>query len=169
MNIFDRCSEMNRATSELTKIIIKKMKKDGLTLATAESITAGGLASAITEIPGASDIFLGGILAYSDTSKKKLLGISARTLATSTAVSEVVAKEMAESARTHFSCDYAISTTGVAGPGKAYGQRAGTVWIAIASKRETVTISLSLSGDRDSIRKATIESALACLSRILTS
>lgn len=148
--------------------LIKIMKRRGLTLATAESITGGGLASAITDVSGASAVFLGSIVSYSDQSKTKFLGIPKRTLTKSTAVSETVARSMAEAARKEFGADYAISTTGVASPGRAYGQKPGTVWIAIASKRETVTIELALSGDRDAIRKATIESALACLSRILT-
>ena len=148
--------------------IIKVMKKRGLTLATAESITGGGLAARITDTKGSSAIFLGSIVSYSDASKTKFLGIAKRVLTKSTSVSEVVASSMAESARTQFAADYAISTTGVAGPGKAYGQKAGTVWIAIASKDKTVTVELALSGDRGAIRKATIESALACLSRILT-
>ena len=84
-----------------------------------------------------------------------------------TAVSEEVARTMAESVRAEFKSDYAISTTGVAGPGKAYGQQAGTVWVAIASKRETVVISLAISGDRATVRHATIESALATFARIL--
>ena len=148
--------------------LIKVMKKRKLTLATAESITGGGLASAITDVAGSSAIFLGSIVTYSDASKTKILGIPKRILTKSTAVSEVVAQQMAESARTQFGADFAIATTGVAGPGKAYGQKAGTVWIAIASKKETMTIELALSGDRDAVRKSTIESALACLSRILT-
>ena len=106
-------------------------------------------------------------MSYSDASKTKFLGIPKRVLTKSSAVSEIVATSMAESVRREFGADFAIATTGVAGPGKAYGQKAGTVWVAIASKRETVTIALALTGDRDSIRKATIESALACLSRIL--
>lgn len=148
--------------------IIKVMKKRGLTLATAESITGGGLAAVITDIAGASAVFLGSIVSYSDTSKIKFLGISKRVLNTSTAVSEVVAKYMAESVRKEFGSDFGIATTGVAGPGRAYGQKAGTVWVAISSKTETIAIELALSGDRNEIRKATIESALACLSRILT-
>ena len=147
--------------------IIKVMKKRGLTLATAESITGGGLASAITDIPGSSAVFLGSIVSYSDASKVKFLGVSKRVLKKSTAVSEIVAKSMAEAARTDFGADVAIATPGVAGPGKAYGQKAGTVWVAISSKKETIAIELALSGDRNEIRKATIESALACLSRIL--
>jgi PncC family amidohydrolase len=153
---------------DLKTAIVRTMKRRGLTLATAESITGGGVAAAITDVAGSSAIFLGSIVTYSDASKTKFLGIPRRILTRSTAVSEVVARDMAESVRKQFGSDFAISTTGVAGPGKAYGQRAGTVWVAIASQRETVTIELALRGDRDSIRKATIESALACLSRILT-
>ena len=158
---------MTTKKADLQTLIVKTMKKRGLTLATAESITGGGVASAITEVPGSSDIFLGGIVSYSDASKTKFLGIPKRVLTKSSPVSEIVATSMAESVRREFGADFAIATTGVAGPGKAYGQKAGTVWVAIASKRETVTIALALTGDRDSIRKATIESALACLSRIL--
>jgi len=159
---------MSRTTSpELIISILKVMKKRGLTLATAESITGGALAGAITDTAGASSVFLGSIVSYSETSKRKLLGIPQRILTKSTAVSEVVARAMAESARTQFGADFAVSTTGVAGPGRAYGQKAGTVWIAIASKTETISVELSLSGDRDAIRKSTIESALATLSRIL--
>ncbi len=154
---------------EITTQIVKVMNRRGLTLSTAESITGGGVASAITDVAGSSAIFLGSIVTYSDVSKTKFLGIPKRTLTKSTAVSEVVAREMAESVRKQFGSDFAISTTGVAGPGKAYGQKAGTVWVAIASKRETITIELGLTGERNAIRGATIESALACLSRILIS
>ena len=154
---------------EITTQIVKVMKRRGLTLSTAESITGGGVASAITDVAGSSAIFLGSIVTYSDLSKTKFLGIPKRTLTKSTAVSDVVAREMAESVREQFGSDFAISTTGVAGPGKAYGQKAGTVWVAIASKSETITIELALTGERNAIRGATIESALACLSRILIS
>jgi len=154
---------------EITTQIVKVMKRRGITLSTAESITGGGVASAITDVAGSSAIFLGSIVTYSDASKTKFLGIPKRILIKSTAVSEVVAREMAESVRKQFGSDFAISTTGVAGPGKAYGQKAGTVWVAIASKRETITIELALTGERNAIRGATIESALACLSRILIS
>jgi nicotinamide-nucleotide amidase len=93
--------------------------------------------------------------------------VDAKTLKKFTAVSEEVAKEMAIGVRKKFNSDYAIATTGVAGPGKAYGQKAGTVWVAIASKKEVFAIALALSGSRDLIRHATIESALASFERIL--
>ena len=96
-----------------------------------------------------------------------MLEVPKRLITKHTAVSEEVAKAMAEGARNLFKADYAISTTGVAGPGKAYGKSAGTVWIAIASKKETIAVELSIAGDRATVRKSTIESALATFSRIL--
>ena len=135
----------------------------------AESITAGGLAAAITEIAGASKVFLGGVIVYSDEAKIKQLGISKKLIAEYTAVSEQVALEMATSVRKKFGSDYAISTTGVAGPKSAYGQKPGTVWLAITDGKSTLTIPLSLSGDRESVRNAAIESAIATFSRILSS
>lgn len=155
--------------SELASLVVKKLQKKKLTLATAESITGGGLAQSLTEIAGASEVFLGGIVTYSDKSKTKFLGVTSQLLKKTTAVSEEVAAQMAEAIRQEFKSDFGIATTGVAGPGKAYGQKAGTVWVAIASKTETVTIALALSGDRASIRNATIESALATFERILSS
>ena len=147
--------------------VVKKLLKKKATLSVAESITGGGLAAAITEVAGSSSVFLGGVIAYADEIKINELKVDAKTLKKFTAVSEEVAKEMAAGARKKFNTDYAIATTGVAGPGKAYGQKAGTVWIAIASKKEVFAIALALSGSRDLIRHATIESALASFERIL--
>jgi nicotinamide-nucleotide amidase len=154
--------------SELAEIVVKKLISAKKTLSVAESLTGGGLGAAITEIPGSSQVFLGGITTYSDASKTKLLDVPKRIITKHTAVSEEVAKEMASSARNLFKTDYAISTTGVAGPGKAYGKSAGTVWMAIATKKEVIAIELSISGDRATVRNATIESALATFSRILS-
>jgi nicotinamide-nucleotide amidase len=145
------------------------MKRRGLTLATAESITGGGLGEVLTSISGSSAVYQGGLITYSDVSKVKFLGILKKTLNKQTAVSEEVAIEMARSARAQFKVDYAISTTGVAGPGRAYGQKAGTVWIAIDSCAGTTAVQLALSGTRAEIRHATIESALATFTRILIS
>src|ERR1035437_9020918 len=143
------------------------MKRKGLTISTAESITGGGLGESLTSISGSSAVFQGGLITYSDVSKTKFLGITKRTLNKHTAVSETVAIEMAQQVRAQFKTDYSISTTGVAGPGKAYGQKAGTVWIAIDSKSGTIVVQLALSGTRAEIRHATIESALATFTRIL--
>lgn len=148
--------------------VIRLLMKKKLTLATAESITGGGLSAALTDVAGASEVFLGGIVSYSDGAKKKFLGVLQRTLTKESAVSESVVRTMAESARVQFATDFAIATTGVAGPGKAYGQKAGTVWIAIASRSETIAVALEIAGDRATVRHATIESALATFTRILS-
>ena len=150
------------------ELLVKKLKKRSESIAVAESLTGGGLGQAITSIKGASDVFIGGVIAYSDEIKVKELGVSKSTLKKETAVSEEVAIEMASGIRKKYNSTYGISTTGVAGPGKAYGQKAGTVWIGISSANNTYAIPLLLTGDRETIRKATIESALALLSRILT-
>ena len=152
---------------ELATTVVNQLRKSGKTLAVAESLTGGGLGAAITEVAGSSEVFLGGITTYSDASKTKLLDVPKKLITKHTAVSEEVAKAMASNARTLYKSDYAISTTGVAGPGKAYGKSAGTVWLAIASKKEVIAIELSISGDRATVRSATIESALATFSRIL--
>jgi len=154
--------------TELATTVVKQLIKAGKTLAVAESLTGGGLGAEITEVAGSSEVFLGGITTYSDASKTKLLDVPKKLITKHTAVSEEVAKAMASNARTLFKSDYAISTTGVAGPGKAYGKSAGTVWLAIASKKEVIAIELSISGDRATVRNATIESALATFSRILS-
>jgi nicotinamide-nucleotide amidase len=152
----------------LATAVVRKLKRKGRTLSVAESITGGGLAAAITDVPGSSAVFLGGTIAYSDDVKRRILGVPKRVLTRESAVSENVARLMAEAARAQFASDYAIATTGVAGPGKAYGQKAGTVWIAIATRTETHAIALDLRGTRSDIRHATIESAIASFERILS-
>jgi nicotinamide-nucleotide amidase len=151
----------------LAKSVIKILTKKGLSLSVAESVTAGGLASELTKIPGSSKVFLGGVIAYSDEVKHSELKISKTDLNKYTAVSEEIAIAMAKAVRLKLATDIAISTTGVAGPGKAYGQRAGIAWIGVSSKKESFAVALALSGDRESIRHAIITSALAALERIL--
>ena len=156
----------SKSTAEL---VVKQLAKLGKTVAVAESLTGGGLGSAITEVPGSSEIFLGGFITYSEKSKTKFLEVAKRIITKHTVVSEEVATQMAKSVREQFASDYAIATTGVAGPGKAYGQSAGTVWVAIADRKNCFTIALNISGDRATVRNSTIESALAAFSRILSS
>ncbi len=151
----------------IAKSVVKRLEKKGLTIAVAESVTAGGLAAEITKIAGSSKIFLGGVIAYSDEIKHSELKISKVDLKKHTAVSEIVAVAMAQQVRIKFKTDFGVSTTGVAGPKSAYGQKVGTAWIGVASKKESFAVGLNLSGDRDSIRHAIIASALAALERIL--
>ena len=151
----------------LAKSIVKKLTKKGLSLSVAESVTAGGLASELTKIAGSSKVFKGGVIAYSDEVKISELKISKADIKKHTAVSEEIAIAMAQAVRLKLKTDYAISTTGVAGPGKAYGQKVGTAWVGVSSKKESFAVALTLSGDRESIRHAIIASALAALERIL--
>ena len=151
----------------IAKSVIKALIKAKKSISVAESITGGGLAAALTDIAGASKAFVGGVVAYNDEIKVIELGVSKSDLKKYGPVSEEIVRQMAEGALHKFKTDYAIATTGVAGPGAAYGQKSGTAWICIATKKEAVAIALSLTGDRESIRHATITSALSSLERIL--
>jgi len=152
---------------EVAKLVVKKLSKIRKSLSVAESITGGGLASALTDIPGASKVFIGGVIAYSDQVKINELSISKADLLKYGAVSEEIALAMAQGCLKKFKTDYALSTTGVAGPGSNNGVKAGTAWIGVAGKGESFAIALSLSGTREIIRHATITSALAALERTL--
>ncbi|MFM8868929.1 MAG: CinA family protein [Candidatus Nanopelagicus sp.] len=151
----------------IAKSVVKLLGKKGLTVAVAESVTAGGLAAEITRLAGSSNVFVGGVIAYSDQVKISELAVSKSDLKKHTAVSEVVALTMAQQVRLKFNADIGISTTGVAGPKPAYGQKAGSAWIGVATKKECFAVALNLSGDRDLIRHAIIASALAAIERIL--
>jgi len=155
--------------SEIASLVedaINVLREKGETLSTAESLTAGSLSSAITSIPGSSDVFLGGITAYQSSVKSSHLGVSEELIAKHTVFSEQVAIAMAKGALKSFGSTWAISTTGVAGPGPSDGVAAGTVWVAIEGP-VTQAIELSLSGERDSVRNATTASAMAAFARIL--
>jgi len=152
---------------EVAKLVVKKLSKIRKSLSVAESITGGGLASALTDIPGASKVFIGGVIAYSDQVKINELSISKADLLKYGAVSEEIALAMAQGCLKKFKTDYALATTGVAGPGSDNGVKAGTAWIGVAGKGESFAIALSLSGTREIIRHATITSALAALERTL--
>lgn len=152
---------------EVAKSVVKKLSKIRKCLSVAESITGGGLASALTDIPGASKVFIGGVIAYSDQVKINELSISKADLLKYGAVSEEIALAMAQGCLKKFKTDYALATTGVAGPGSDNGVKAGTAWVGVAGKGESFAIALSLSGTREIIRHATITSALAALERTL--
>ena len=155
--------------SEIASLVedaLAVLREKGETLSTAESLTAGSLSSAITSIPGSSDVYLGGITAYQSSIKSSHLGVSEELIAKHTVFSEEVAIAMAQGALKSFGSTWAISTTGVAGPGPSDGVAAGTVWVAIEGP-VTQAIELSLSGERDSVRNATTASAMAAFARIL--
>lgn len=130
----------------LSKVLSDIFWKESLTLATAESCTAGNIAAMITAIPGSSRFYKGGIIAYSDEVKVNILGVSPETLASVGAVSEETVIEMVKGAMKSMNSDCAVATSGIAGPtGGTPGKPVGTMWIAVAVKDRIKT--LKLEGD----------------------
>lgn len=124
----------------------------GLKLAVAESCTGGTIASKFTAIAGASQYFMAGVVSYSNASKRDILGVSQESLNRYGAVSEQVAREMAEGVRRIAGADYAIATTGIAGPtGGSDEKPVGTVWMAVATPTKTIAIMRNSGTDRGQI------------------
>jgi nicotinamide-nucleotide amidase len=122
----------------MESVIVRLLTGHKRTLAVAESCTGGFLAHRLTNVPGASAVFLGGIVAYSNQAKQDLLGVRAETLLQHGAVSEAVAREMAEGGRRLLRADYALAVTGIAGPGGGTEEKpVGTAFIAFADNRGT--------------------------------
>jgi nicotinamide-nucleotide amidase len=144
--------------------VVGLLARQGKTLALAESCTGGLIANRITNVPGASGIFPGGIVAYSNEAKRKFLGVRAGTLARHGAVSGAVAREMAEGARKKFGADFAIAVTGIAGPGGGTKRKpVGTVFIALAGEGETAAERRLNSLGREKFKQATADQALKML------
>lgn len=155
------------ASQSLAHSIIEILAARGQTLAVAESLTGGGLGFALTQVPGASAVFLGGIISYTTDVKVRELGVGQAVIDQYKVVSEEVAIEMAEGAMSKFATTWAISTTGVAGPGDYQGVREGTVWIAIRGPINQ-SLTLTLDGGRDGVRQGAIFSAIGTFARILS-
>jgi nicotinamide-nucleotide amidase len=150
--------------TDLESEVLRLLAERKQTLALAESCTGGGVAHRLTNVPGASAVFLGGVVAYSNAVKRKFLGVRAKTLATRGAVSEAVAREMAEGARRKFGADFALGITGVAGPtGGTKSKPTGTVFVALASPFGT-TVERKLNAyERARFKEVTARQALALL------
>ena len=129
-------------------------------IAVAESLTGGLLAGALTDVPGASAVFLGGVVAYATELKAVLLGVDRAVLAVQGAVSAEVAEAMATGVRGRLGATVGAATTGVAGPDPAEGKPAGTVYIAASAGDKTRVRQLALSGSRAAIRAETVREAL---------
>ena len=154
--------------NEYAERIIERATLSKLSLATAESCTGGQLAAALTAVPGASQAFVGGIIAYSNEVKRKLLSLTTADLNNHGAVSREVAMKMAQGARKLFAADYAVSTTGVAGPGGGTASKpVGLVYVAWATPQALKVEELRLSGDRAAIQAATVEAGLRRLLELL--
>jgi nicotinamide-nucleotide amidase len=129
-------SELEESFEFVIGRLLKELKK---TVCTAESCTGGRIANLITSIPGSSAYFKGSVVAYDNSVKTELLGVKEETLSMYGAVSEQVVIEMAEGLRRKFKADFAVSTSGIAGPGGGTPEKpVGTVWIAVSSEKETI-------------------------------
>ncbi len=146
--------------------ILEKARTLQLAIATAESCTGGMLSAALTAVAGASDVFDRGFITYSNAAKVQLLGVSRVTLKRAGAVSEAVAREMAEGARRNSNAHIAISITGVAGPGGCDHKPEGRVCFGLADASEQSTVSETIDFGplgRDQVRKAACDHALVML------
>lgn len=149
-----------RIEAGVVRLLARKKK----TLALAESCTGGCIAHRITNIPGASKIFLGGVVAYSNEVKMKFLGVRKSSLEKSGAVSEAVAREMAEGARKKFGADFGVAVTGIAGPsGGTEDKPVGTVFIAVACDFGTTVVQELNCFGREKFKQATARQALELL------
>jgi nicotinamide-nucleotide amidase len=159
------------AAADPGKRIIDLLAEKNQTIVTAESCTGGMVAAALTDIPGASAALYGGYVTYANAAKSRMIHVQARLIRDYGAVSNQVARAMADGARNTARADYAVSVTGIAGPdGGSEKKPVGLVYIAVSSELATVVIEHRF-GDlgRDAIRKASVQAALELVLQVLTS
>ncbi|MGX6962539.1 competence/damage-inducible protein A [Vagococcus xieshaowenii] len=150
--------------NSLVKETVQALKDSHATLAVAESLTAGLVQSTLGQLPGVSEVFVGGFVTYSNEMKQQLLGVEEATLAKHGAVSRECAKEMAVNTRRLTGADYALSLTGVAGPSEVEGKAVGTTWIALAKPDGTVqTQAYRFTRDRTYIQHSAMMNGLNSL------
>lgn len=151
------------AAAQTSKAAVVMAVGNKLTVATAESLTAGMVAATLANTPGASGMLQGGVVAYQNSVKAGVLGVSQELLDAVGSVDGLVAEAMADGARRVCGADLGISTTGVAGPEPHDGKAVGTVFIGIAAESGTESFEYRFSGDRHSIREQACEAAMARL------
>lgn len=155
-------------TAPLAARVGDRLARHGLTLALAESCTGGLLGARLTDAEGASRFLVAGVTTYSNAAKTDLLGVPESLISQHGAVSEQVARAMAEGARSAASADASVAITGVAGPaGGSVEKPVGTVWIAAALGATVTTRRFTFDGDRAAIREAAVEQALILLESLL--
>lgn len=154
----------------LLQEVTQQLAQRGETITCAESCTGGLLAAALTRLPGSSAWFETGFVTYSNEAKQRLLGVSADSLRQYGAVSEAVVHEMAAGARQAADADYALSISGIAGPGGGSPEKpVGTVCFGLADRQTTYARTARFNGNRDEIRRQAVDFALAFLNEILSS
>jgi len=153
----------------LEEVVVKLLKQQNKTLATGESCTGGLIANKITNVSGASEIFVAGYVTYANSAKSDVLGVDPKSIDNDGAVSEAVAQAMAEGARTRAASKYGLATTGIAGPtGGSADKPVGTVYIALASgDSDTVVRKFVFPTDRETFKQLAAQTALDLLRRTL--
>lgn len=159
---------MPNSITTLVEKIAEQLNQRGEKLCTAESCTGGLIAKTLTDLAGSSDWFDRGFVTYSNAAKTDMLAVPAQLIERYGAVSEAVASAMLNGALQHSEADYAISVTGVAGPGGGSEEKpVGTVWIGVGSENQQIVRRYVFDGDREAVRLATLETALASLNDML--
>ena len=157
---------MNTKQYKTAEQIVKSLKQNNCKICSAESCTGGGIAKALTDVPGCSEVFAGGVVAYSNAIKTRLLSVPEKMLEKYGAVSEKVVKEMVDNAKKIFDTDFCVASTGIAGPSGGTPEKPiGTVWLAVATPGKTIAEKNIFKGGREKIRKRTITRALELLSK----
>ena len=154
--------------ADLAAVVLDLLGAEGAHLAVAESCTGGIVGQRLTNVPGSSRVFRGGVLAYDNGVKLQLLGVSSDTLAEHGAVSEAVAREMAEGAARTLDTEAAVAVTGIAGPsGAVPGKPVGTVWIGVSWRERVRAFTHVLPGSREAVRRRAAQWALDYLRRVV--
>jgi len=157
----NKATRDERTVPELVRDLGAALQTRGWRLAVAESCTGGGLGATITDQPGSSVFFLGGVVAYDNRLKRTLLGVTDETLAEFGAVSLHVAERMAAGCRLRLDADVAVSITGIAGPGGGIADKpVGLVFIGVSTAATTAAARFVFSGDRADVRRQAIQAAL---------
>lgn len=153
---------------DLARVLLERCRSKKLTIAVAESCTGGLLGARLTSVPGSSDVFVGGVIAYSNEVKTRELGVSGSELRAHGAVSEQVVRQMAIGARTKFDVDIALAITGIAGPdGGTVEKPVGLVWICAAIGERVEARKIQSWGDRQEIRYRAAQAAMDLARRAL--
>ena len=153
---------------DLAEKVVRRLLERGLTLSTAESCTGGGIGAAVTAVPGSSQVYLGGVISYTNGVKRQLLGVPGALLEEAGAVSAPVAEAMALGARRAACSDLAVSVTGLAGPGgDEFGHPVGTVFLGFANEAGQFSREYHFPGDRAAVRAAAVQAALALILEML--
>ena len=148
----------------LAAAVLQALNRREMTLSTAESCTGGWLGKLLTDIPGSSAHYLGGVISYTNQVKRELLGVSAEALDTCGAVSDAVARQMAEGVRQRIGADFGVGITGLAGPnGDGSDNPVGLVYIAVSAAEKTLCNRYVFDGDRETVRRSACDAALKML------